>query len=69
MLSHNLILFFCQVRIQVAVAPLNSSFDLIYSPTGVVVDVLNLVFSHRFAVFKSDLKDIIGIRAVCPEIR
>ena len=45
------------------------SFDLVYSPTGVVVEVLNLAFSLSFAVFKSDLKDIIGIRVVCPEIR
>ena len=51
------------------VAPLYSSFDLVYSPTGVVVDVLNLAFSLSFVVFNSDLKDIIGIRVVCPEIR
>lgn len=40
-----------------------SSFDLVYSPTGVDI-VLNLVFSLCFKVFKRNLKDIIVIRVL-----
>lgn len=37
-LSHHFILFSSQVYIDVAVAPMYSSFDLVYSPTGVSID-------------------------------